>query len=52
MKKIEKREAKKQDRGIVDFMMVTNHFFTGWVTGFLRWTTRGTRVTSPTARQI
>lgn len=27
MKKIEKREAKKQDRGIVDFMMVTNHFF-------------------------
>lgn len=27
MKKREKREAKKQDRGIVDFMMVTNHFF-------------------------
>lgn len=27
MKKIEKRETKKQDRGIVDLMMVTNHFF-------------------------
>lgn len=27
MKKKEKREQKKKDRGIVDFMMVTNHFF-------------------------
>ena len=27
MKKKEKRERKKHDRGIVDFMMVTNHFF-------------------------
>lgn len=27
MKKKEKRERKKQDRGIVDFMMVANHFF-------------------------
>ena len=27
MTKKEKRERKKQDRGIVDFMMVTNHFF-------------------------
>lgn len=27
MKKREKRERKKHDRGIVDFMMVTNHFF-------------------------
>lgn len=27
MKKREKRERKKQDRGIVDFMMVANHFF-------------------------
>lgn len=27
MRKKEKRERKKQDRGIVDFMMVTNHFF-------------------------
>lgn len=27
MRKIEKRKRKKQDRGIVDFMMVTNHFF-------------------------
>ena len=27
MKKRQKRERKKQDRGIVDFMMVTNHFF-------------------------
>lgn len=27
MRKREKRERKKQDRGIVDFMMVTNHFF-------------------------
>lgn len=27
MRKKEKRECKKQDRGIVDFMMVTNHFF-------------------------
>ena len=25
--KREKRKRKKQDRGIVDFMMVTNHFF-------------------------
>lgn len=29
MRKIEKREGKKRDRGIVDFMMVTNHFFHG-----------------------
>lgn len=27
MRKKEKRERKKHDRGIVDFMMVTNHFF-------------------------
>lgn len=27
MRKREKRERKKQDRGIVDFMMVANHFF-------------------------
>ena len=27
MTKREKRERKEQDRGIVDFMMVTNHFF-------------------------
>lgn len=27
MRKKEKRERKKRDRGIVDFMMVTNHFF-------------------------
>ena len=27
MTKKEKRERKKQDRGIVDFMMVSNHFF-------------------------
>lgn len=27
MKKREKRKQKKQDRGIVDFMMVMNHFF-------------------------
>lgn len=27
MTKKEKRERKKKDRGIVDFMMVTNHFF-------------------------
>lgn len=27
MKKHEKRKCKKQDRGIVDFMMVMNHFF-------------------------
>ena len=27
MRKKEKRERKKQDRGIIDFMMVTNHFF-------------------------
>lgn len=27
MRKREKRERKKDDRGIVDFMMVTNHFF-------------------------
>ena len=27
MRKREKREHKKHDRGIVDFMMVTNHFF-------------------------
>lgn len=27
MNKKEKRERKKQDRGIIDFMMVTNHFF-------------------------
>lgn len=27
MTKKEKRECKKQDKGIVDFMMVTNHFF-------------------------
>lgn len=27
MRKREKRERKKKDRGIVDFMMVTNHFF-------------------------
>ena len=27
MRKQEKRERKKQDRGIVDFMMVSNHFF-------------------------
>ena len=27
MTKKEKRERKEQDRGIVDFMMVTNHFF-------------------------
>ena len=27
MRKKEKRERKKQDKGIVDFMMVTNHFF-------------------------
>ena len=27
MRKKEKRERKKLDRGIVDFMMVTNHFF-------------------------
>lgn len=27
MRKKEKRERKKQDRGMVDFMMVTNHFF-------------------------
>lgn len=27
MRKREKRERKKQDRGIVDFMMVTNYFF-------------------------
>ena len=26
-RKREKRKRKKQDRGIVDFMMVTNHFF-------------------------
>lgn len=29
MRKIEKREGKKRDRGIVDFMMVANHFFHG-----------------------
>lgn len=27
MTKAEKRKRKKQDRGIIDFMMVTNHFF-------------------------
>ena len=27
MRKREKRERKKQDRGIVDFMMVSHHFF-------------------------
>ena len=27
MKKRQKRERKKQDRGIVDFMMIANHFF-------------------------
>ena len=27
MTKREKRERKEKDRGIVDFMMVTNHFF-------------------------
>ena len=27
MTKKEKRERKKQDRGIIDFMMVSNHFF-------------------------
>lgn len=27
MRKREKHERKKQNRGIVDFMMVTNHFF-------------------------
>ena len=27
MKKRDKREKKKKNRGIVDFMMVTNHFF-------------------------
>ena len=27
MTKKEKRERKEQDRGIVDFMMVSNHFF-------------------------
>lgn len=27
MTKKEKRERKKQDKGIIDFMMVTNHFF-------------------------
>ena len=27
MKKRQKRERKKQDRGIVDFMRITNHFF-------------------------
>ena len=27
MTKKEKRERMKQDKGIVDFMMVTNHFF-------------------------
>lgn len=27
MRKWEKRKRKKQDRGIVDFRMVTNHFF-------------------------
>lgn len=27
MRKSEKRKLKKQDRGIVDFMMVSNHFF-------------------------
>lgn len=27
MKKKEKRECREKDRGIVDFMMVTNHFF-------------------------
>lgn len=34
MTKKEKRERKKQDRGIVDFMMITNHFFhslTDWI---------------------
>ena len=34
MTKKEKRERKKNDRGIVDFMMVTNHFFhdlTSWI---------------------
>lgn len=34
MRKKEKRERKKQDRGMVDFMMVTNHFFhslTEWI---------------------
>lgn len=34
MRKREKRNRKKQDRGIVDFMMVTNHFFhslRGWL---------------------
>ena len=34
MKKRQKRECKKQDRGIVDFMMITNHFFhslRGWI---------------------
>lgn len=36
MKKIEKRETKKQDRGIVDLMMVANHFFTSWVIGLQR----------------
>lgn len=29
MTKKKKREHKKEDRGIVDFMMVTNHFFHG-----------------------
>lgn len=27
MTKREKRKRKEQDRGIIDFMMVTNHFF-------------------------
>ncbi|MDD2958477.1 MAG: hypothetical protein PHR92_08105 [Lachnospiraceae bacterium] len=34
MTRKEKRERKKKDRGIVDFMMVTNHFFhslTDWI---------------------
>lgn len=30
MKKREKRERKKHDRGIVDFMMVSNHFFSSF----------------------
>ena len=36
MTKKEKRERKKKDRGIVDFMMVSNHFFkhlSEWISG-------------------
>lgn len=51
MRKREKRERKKYDRGIVDFMMVSNHFLVRLENGFWKWKILEIRVIPHTYRR-